>query len=336
MKYTIYLVIIPIFIFMGCSSKFEKISSSNKQKTSFSLIEGFYEDNLSLSYSLFKENCKKLKSNATLRDVCEKTEDEDINPYTFFTENFTPYILIDENENDLGTITGYYEPILKGSLVKDEIYKYPIYELPKYKISDTRKEINKRNDLKAICYLNSQSDLYLLHLQGSGKVKLSNGNILNLIYSGSNGKTSSSIGRYMIENNYIESNKATIQGVKKFLDDNPDKIDEILNQNERYIFFKVSDESLKGSLGLDLSAKRTIAVDKNYIDLGLPVFIQTKNPITKEPINRLVLANDTGDAIKGKIRADYFWGSGDEALKYAGRMKEKGRLIILIPKWRLF
>lgn len=318
--------LISIFLLFGCSSK------SNLKPTSYSEIEGFYEDNLSETFTLFKQNCQKLNKFDDFKKLCKKAERENINPYNFFTQNFKPYILIDNENNQYGEITGYYEPILKASLTKNKTFKYPIYKMPKHEVYLSKEQIDKSSNFEAIAYTNSKSDLYLLHLQGSGKLILEDGETLHLIYSGSNNKKFTSIGEYMINKGYILSHEATIQGVKEYLDKNPKKVDEILNQNERYIFFKVAQKSLKGTLGLDLISKRTIAVDTNYINLGLPVFLQTKNPITKEKINRLVLANDTGIAIKGKIRADYFWGSGKNALKYAGRMKEKGRLIILMPK----
>lgn len=317
-----------IILLTGCSYKKE---ITNFQMTSFDKIDGFYEDNLTYAFEVFKKNCEKSKRFDYLKNICAKSQTQ-TNAYKFFTENFTPYLIIDDKGNSTGETTGYYEPVLNGSFTKNDKYKYPIYEMPKSKDIGTRAQINSQNDFKAICYVSNETDLYLLHLQGSGKIKIDENNTLNLVYAGNNGKKYNSVGKYMIKKDYIKSHEATIQGMKKFLDENPKKISEILNQNERYIFFKVTGKKPVGSLGVELTPKRSIAVDTNYIKLGLPVFLHTKNPISNKDIKKVVIANDKGADIKGKIRADYFWGSGSEALKYAGRMKEESKLIVLMPK----
>ena len=123
-----------------------------------------------------------------------------------------------------------------------------------------------------------------------------------------------------------------MQTIRNYLELNPHRLDEVLNSNASYVFFKEKENTATGSLNVPLIAKRNIAVDRNYIPLGMPVFIQTVNPKTKEPLNKLVVAADTGGAIKGEIRVDYFFGYGYEAEELAGIMKEKGRLFMLIPK----
>ena len=119
---------------------------------------------------------------------------------------------------------------------------------------------------------------------------------------------------------------------KEYFEKNPSKLDEVLNQNESYVFFKLSNQGATGSLGSLLTAERNLAVDRSVIPLGAPVFLNTKNPVSKIPINRLMVAADVGGAIKGDIRADFFWGFGENALEYAGRMKEKGKMYVLMPK----
>ena len=122
-----------------------------------------------------------------------------------------------------------------------------------------------------------------------------------------------------------------MQAMKHWFEDHPKEADRVLNVNESYVFFHETPKSATGSLGVPLVAERNLAVDRKYIPLGVPVFIQTKNPITKEAIAQLMVAADTGGAIKGKIRADFFWGHGDKAERTAGRMKERGKLFILMP-----
>ena len=129
----------------------------------------------------------------------------------------------------------------------------------------------------------------------------------------------------------IKREDISLQTIKQWLEANPDKIDEILNLNDSYVFFHKSKKGATGSLGVPLVAFRNLAVDRNYIPLGYPVFIDTTNPINNKKIQNLTIAADTGGAIKGDIRADFFFGFGEEAKQLAGNMKQKGKLYILLP-----
>lgn len=356
-----------IFFITACSTKKEVVlqkeikqieEPKNKmEKVSFMEIEGFFEDDLNYALEVFKKDCKRSKRYELFKDVCLKAENEK-DGRKFFITNFQPHKLIDSKSSDEGIITGYYEPLLYGSLTKTKKYKYPIYKIPKDLILsddenlkdfksrgkivgnkivpyDTRKQIesNPNNpNLEAIAYVDDKYDLFSLHIQGSGKIQLENGKIINVGYAQQNGWPFRGIGTYMLEKGYVSRNELSIQGMKKFFIKNPNKIDEVLNINDSFIFFRVSSLGASGSLGSVLTAKRNLAVDKEFIPLGMPVFLNTKNPVTKEPINQLMVAADVGGAIKGEIRADFFWGFGKEAFEYAGRMKKKGKMYILMPK----
>ena len=377
MKSLIFISLSTLFLFSGCATKEEdipqeqkieviqkqddiKTSSKNMQAVSFNDIDGFYRDDLNHALEIFKKDCKKSKNNELFKDVCEKAEYE-TDGYKFFTINFQPYKLLDDDSLDEGMITGYYEPLLYGSLQKNKRYKYPVYKTPKdmmvvdfvsaypelksYKLRgklvgnkvvpyDSREEIEKNpnKNLEVIAYVDDKVALFLLHVQGSGKILLDNGELINVGYAEQNGRKFKGIGTYMLNRGYITKDELSAQGMKKYLDKNPSKMDEVLNQNESYVFFKKSNQGATGALGSVLTAKRNIAVDRSVIPLGMPVFLSTKNPIDKKPINQLMVAADVGGAIKGKIRADFFWGFGDTAFEYAGRMKEKGKMYILMPK----
>ncbi len=377
MKSLIFISLSTLFLFSGCATKEEdipqeqkieviqkqddiKTSSKNMQAVSFNDIDGFYRDDLNHALEIFKKDCKKSKKNELFKDVCEKAEYE-TDGYKFFTINFQPYKLLDDDSLDEGMITGYYEPLLYGSLQKNKRYKYPVYKTPKdmmvvdfvsaypelksYKLRgklvgnkvvpyDSREEIEKNpnKNLEVIAYVDDKVALFLLHVQGSGKILLDNGELINVGYAEQNGRKFKGIGTYMLNRGYITKDELSAQGMKKYLDKNPSKMDEVLNQNESYVFFKKSNQGATGALGSVLTAKRNIAVDRSVIPLGMPVFLSTKNPIDKKSINQLMIAADVGGAIKGKIRADFFWGFGDTAFEYAGRMKEKGKMYILMPK----
>lgn len=329
----------------------------NANNIKFKDINGFYEDDLNLAFKVFKKSCIKSSKKELFKEVCENVK------YTndaeeFFTNNFTVKRLVPPKENPI-LITGYYEPLLKGSRVKTQTYKYPIYKTPKdlitiknkkeyehfkkykYKAKlldgkyvpyDTREEIKKRDDLEVICYTNSLVDLFILQVQGSGRVLLENDEIINVSYSNQNGRKYSSIGKKLVADGYISKDKISLQSIKKYLNENPNRINEVFNYNESYVFFKETNNRATGSLNVPLVSKRNIAVDRKYIPLGSPVFIQTTNPKTKESIKKLVIAADTGGAIKGKNRIDYFYGFGKEAQELAGLMKEEGKVYILVPK----
>jgi len=361
MKNLIFITIL-IAIFTGCAPKFEKIDNSkaNLEKVSFDDIKDFENDDLSLALDVFKKACKKSSRKEIFEEVCLKANDT-TNPKEFFIKNFVPYKLYNNDGTDKGTITGYYEPLLHGSLTKTERYKYPVYKVPDDLITidlrsiypqlkkftlrgklegnrvvpyEPRKSLTNDENKDVLLYVDSKIELYFLHIQGSGKVKLPNGDIINVGYANQNGQKYNSIGKYMINKGYIGSKtdySASVQGMKKWFEDNPEKVDEVLNKNPSYVFFEKRNQGATGSLGVELVPKRNIAVDTRYIQLGMPVFINTKNPVTNEEINQLMVAADTGGAIKGEIRADFFWGFSHEAEKYAGRMKEKGELYILVP-----
>ena len=338
-----------LLILTGCSTKQEtKIA-----KSTFDYMSGFEDDNLDEALKVFRHSCKQASKKDLFENVCYNAQYYS-DGYEFFTKYFDAKVLV-SNRGDKGLITGYYEPLLYGSRVKTVRYRYPIYKKPydlvtvktdefkkyRYKAKfqngtyipyDTREEIEKRDDLEPIVYVDNKVDLFFLHIQGSGRVKLDTGEVLNIGYASQNGRKYVAIGKTMIEKGYLSRDNVSLQTIKAFLESNPDKIDEILNSNPSYIFFSKRNKTATGSLGVSLIAKRNIAVDRSYIPLGMPVFIQTKNPKTKEPINKLVIAADTGGAIKGEIRADLFFGYGNKAEELAGLMKEKGRMFILVPK----
>ncbi len=361
-KQTIFFLIFCAFFFYGCTAtqqpykNFKSISQGNLKKADWNELQEFPSDNLDEALSVFKKGCQSSKNN--LKNMCALAQDTN-DSKSFFISNFEPYKLYDNSNNDKGLITGYYEPLLYGSRTQSEIYKYPIYKMPKDLVTinleqfsselpkkrlmgkivnnkfipyDTREEVNKREDLEAICYVDNKVDLFFLHIQGSGRVQLDTNETINIGYSGQNGREYFAIGKQLVADKEIEQEKISLQTIRQWLENNPDKSDAILNLNKSYIFFEESNTSASGSLGVELVEKRNIAVDTSIIPLGYPVFLKTTNPLTKEKITRLVVAADTGGAIKGEIRADFFCGFGKKAEELAGVMKEEGEMYIFIPK----
>lgn len=363
MKLLILTTLSFILLFTGCSQKKPiklqtiEISKAMVKKVDFHEIKGFYEDNLPLAFNVFKKDCKRAKRYELFKDICQKAENF-TNASQFFSENFTAYELYNKNGTNTGVITGYYEPLLNGSRIKSEKYKFPIYktpkdmlmidlseaypELKKYRLRgklvngkivayDDREVLNKREDLEPIVYVDNEIDLFFLQIQGSGKVKLDSGETINVGYANQNGHKYKGIGKLLLKEGVLKGYGASMQGIKAYLLDNPQRIDEVFNKNRSYIFFIEKKKTATGALGTQLVGGRNLAVDKRYIPLGMPVFINTKNSVTQEKIDRLMVAADVGGAIKGEIRADFFYGSSDEAALYAGGMKESGKLTILVP-----
>ncbi|MGE4456500.1 MAG: murein transglycosylase A [Arcobacteraceae bacterium] len=362
MKHLIFLFL-SILFFGGCAVKqeYEKFgfSEANLQKSSWQEINGFEATDFEESLKAFVKGCEKSSRFENLKNSCQKalsvTSAKD-----FFVSNFTPYKLYDSKGSDVGLLTGYYESTLYGSLKKSEKYKYPVYatpkdiyvinlssvypELSKYKLRGrivgntivpyySREEIENFDEKKyeVIAYVEDDIELFFLHIQGSGKIILEDGSHINIGYAMQNGHKYNAIGGELVKNGHIPKDQVSLQTIAKWLRENPDKKDEIMNKNKSYIFFTKNKQGATGSLGTELIAKKNIAVDRRYIPLGFPVFINTSNPVSKEPINDIVIAADTGGAIKGDIRADFFWGFGDEAKNYAGVTKEPFNMYVFIP-----
>ena len=293
-------------------------------------------------------------------DVCAKSSG--INPKNFkdfIKTNFTPYLVTYKGSSQ-GKFTAYYEAEINVSYTKDAKYKYPIYSKPfdlieinlrdfdetlpnkriLGRVSDgkmipyyTRKEIYEKGvDAPIILWADSYVDLYIMQIQGSAVAKLPDGKKLRISFAESNGRKFKGIGSILLSKKLIPASQASMGNIKKWLNENFETAKDNMNENERYIFHKISDtQGPIGALGVDLTAGRSLAVDKTIIPLGAMLWLETTSP-NKENLNKLVLAQDIGSAIKGAVRGDYFWGSGgDDVLQEAGKMNSQGQYYILIP-----
>ena len=177
-------------------------------------------------------------------------------------------------------------------------------------------------------------ELFFLQVQGSGRITLSEGGVMRIGFADHNGHPYRSIGRVLIERGELSADRASMQGIKAWARANPARLGELLNQNPRYVFFREltgSATSPPGAMGLPLTPERSVAIDPRYVPLGAPVHIATTWPNTDKPLQRLMLAQDTGGAIRGAVRIDYFWGAGEKAAREAGRMQQAVRLWVLLP-----
>ncbi|MBT7084989.1 MAG: murein transglycosylase [Desulfobacterales bacterium] len=291
----------------------------------------------------------------------------------FVESKYLVYRSTGKDNNSQVLYTGYYEPFLKGSLYKSPLYKYPVYPIPEDRLtidlslfSDkfkgekkiigrysgnktivpyyNRKEIESgnllENSAKPIAWVKDRIDLFFLEIQGSGKIYLNNGKLINVHYHASNGHRYRAIGKLLLDEGKILRSEMSMQRIKTYLKNHPDEVRRILNYNPSYIFFKLEEDGPIGCLNVKLTPGRSVATDRRIFPAGALAFIETKKPIVDgdEKIHswadfgRFVLNQDTGGAITGPGRADIFWGNGEYAEIAAGYMQHTGRLYFLILK----
>jgi membrane-bound lytic murein transglycosylase A len=300
--------------------------------------------------------------------VCEAARTVDGKPgfdaRRFFEDNLRPYAIAAADGNTGGLVTGYYEPLLRGSRSRTNGFAQPVRGVPEDlltidlstvfpELKDkrvrgrlegnkvvpywTRGEIEARGDrlpARTLLYVDDPVELFFLQVQGSGRVRLPDGALVRLNYADQNGHPYQSIGRVLVDRGDLKLEEASMQGIQAWGRANPARLPELLNANPSYVFFREVPNTPGGpvgALGVPLTAERSIAVDPRSVPLGAPVFLATTRPNSARPLNRLVLAQDTGGAIKGAVRADFFWGFGKEAGEQAGRMKQTGRMWVLLP-----
>lgn len=257
----------------------------------------------------------------------------------FFETYFTPLKSISSRRPD-GLFTGYYEIELNGSLKKTSRYKYPVYRKPPEELRTlTRAEINAgglEGKGLELLYVDDPVRLFFMQVQGSGIVHLKNGKRIRLNYDGQNGQPYVSLGRWLIDNGYMAQEDVDAPAIKKWLYDNADIAHCVMEQNPSYIYFKRRDDlaHADGPIGgqtVPLTAYRSLAVDKKFYGYGTPMWIETDLPNGKN-FNQLMIAQDTGGAIRGAIRGDLFCGRGKRAETLAGYMNNRGNLWVLLPK----
>jgi membrane-bound lytic murein transglycosylase A len=337
-------------------------------------LPGWQQDDPREAFSAFRAGCTALRNRAPWQAPCAQALAE---PATLaapavralFERLFQPWQVTTTDAAgavvDSGTVTGYFEPVLRGSRKRDAQYTVPLYGVPDDLVTIDLGELYPalkgeriRGRLvgkrvvpyadragiargegpkgKELLWVDSAVDAFFLQIQGSGRVKLPNGETVRLAYADQNGHPYRAIGRVLVERQELTVEQATAPGLKAWLAANPGRANEILNANPSFVFFReeaISDASKgpRGALGVPLTAGRSIAVDPRNLPLGAPVYLATRDPDDR-PLERLVMAQDTGGAIRGIVRADYFTGLGPQAGDLAGRMRAPGKLWLLWPR----
>jgi membrane-bound lytic murein transglycosylase A len=328
--------------------------------TKFSEMNGWDKDEQNQALIAFIKSCQKFNSlppNNKLhasgvggtygdwRAVCDKADylkdADNAAAKDFFESNFTPYIASNWWKSE-GRFTGYYEMGLEGSRERHGEYQYPLYKRPADLVAGkpylSREEIESGalagKELE-LAWVNDPVRAFFLQIQGSGRVHMDDGSVLRVGYDGKNGFKYVAIGRTLIDRGYIAKEDMSAQAIKKWLYDNPDKMFEVMNQNPSYVFFReIGEDGPIGAQGVALTPLRSLAVDKKFVPYGAPVFVDVEiNGAAKEEksFKKLLIAQDTGGAIRGPVRGDLFFGYGDNAEELAGYQNNLGKYFILLP-----
>ena len=348
----------------GCRTPAVRPAGPAYVKASWSDLPAASDADLVAGFRAWSAGCAKLRDNTAWRDPCVNATQADTTPESiraFLQTHFDIYAL-DAGDTRDGLITGYFEPVYAGSLVRTAQANVPVYAPPEDLITvaldglypqlkglrlrgrivgrklvpyDDAATIN-RNGAKApvLAWLTDPMDLQFLQIQGSGRVQLADGRQLRLGYADQNGQRYRAIGKWLVEQNELAPGAVSMQSIRAWARTHPQRVAELLASNPSYVFFQRlpdSNEGPIGSFGLPLAAGYSVAVDRKVIPLGSLLWLSSSTPDGK-PLVRPVAAQDTGGAIAGKVRADLFTGTGSEAGEWAGRMQQQGRLWLLWPR----
>lgn len=332
------LVALSLLLFLtSCGHDLDKGREFTLEKVSYSKLDGWNDDYTTQALPTLLRSCT--KPSKEYQSFCDGLKKQKFSSSSklrsYIEKNLTPYKVTSKG-SDKGKITGYYEAELTGTRTKTHAGQVPVYGAPKgyrqgQKLATRKKIESTSNYAPIVAWADDPVELFVMQIQGSGVMTTPSGEEIQLGYAGNNGHSFKSLGQIMKENGVKPAGGYSMPAMKKWLQQNPSKGRKLMAQNPRYIFFKENKEGPYGSAGVVLTPKRSVAVDKKFIPMHTPLFLEVRDPDGAK-LNRLVVAQDVGNAITGPIRADFFWGHGAEAFYKAGRMNSKGRYYLLLPK----
>ena len=345
----------------------EEITAVYKQ-TQWSALPNWPGEQLNNTWPSWLNSCKRLATRPVWKDICAEAvmlgQQDETSIKAFFEKHFSPWQITTNTGTDTGLVTGYYEPLLKGSLTP-KVGSVPFYAVPdnllildlakqytdlkgkrlRGRLEGTRTVIpywsrqeiaegKMGNSAKVLAWADDAVEAFFMEVQGSGRIQLEDGSLLRLGYADQNGYPYKSIGKWLIEQGELTPDKASMQSIQAWAKANPQRLQEMLNANPSVVFFRVlsGTDGPIGALNVPLTDEASAAVDPKFVPLGSPIYLATTRPNDNQAMNRLIQAQDTGGAIAGPIRVDYFWGFGAKAGELAGRMKQKGQVWLLWPK----
>lgn len=320
---------------MGCSGLGQG-SRFHLKPVQWYQVSGWQEDNLQEALPAILKSCEQAPKSMVnfCRGLNAHLKDDNQKLRTYFEKMLKPYQVVAYGSST-GKITGYYEAELSGTLEQENGAQIPIYGLPDNyqagKKTNTREEIETScAEAPVLAWANDPVELFIAQVQGSGRLTTPSGEVLHLAYAGNNGYPFTGIGTILKEEG-IEG-LHSMSDIRSYLQAHPQQAIKYMRQNKRYIYFRiVQGETPYGTAGVVLTPERSVAVDTRYIPMHTIMFLNTTKP-DKTPVHKLVMAQDTGAAIKGGIRADYFFGHGEQAFQMAGQMNQVGGYYLLMPK----
>jgi membrane-bound lytic murein transglycosylase A len=344
----------------------------------FEMLPAMRAEDWSAAWPAFLQTCRALGKRDAWREACSQAERVDPasgrNVQTFFASRFDAYRVLTRrfdgakelDTRDIGLMTGYYEPLLRGSRSRSDRYGTPIYRVPPdllvIDLASVHPELANlrlrgklqgrrvvpypsRGDITAgdslagneIVWVDDPVEAFFLQVQGSGRVQFDDGSMVRLGYGDQNGHPYRSIGRWLVDRGELTLDQASMQGIKTWIARNPARAKELLDQNPSYVFFRelpLGDPAAGpvGALGVPLTPGYSVAADARFIPLGAPVLLVSTDPRNGATLQRPMMAQDTGGAIRGPLRFDFFWGFGNEAGQTAGRQKFDVSAWLLVPK----
>lgn len=312
------------------------------QLLGFNDLNGWEEDDHGAALSVFRDTCGDM-DDPDWQALCGYAS-EAKDAKQFFELFFRPVMITDGPSEAL--FTGYFEPELDGSPVKTSRYKYPVYKMPpearRIRPWLTRRQILTSGVMNGrgleIAWVDDPVELFFLQIQGSGRIRYPDGRFVRVGYRGFNGHSYRSIGKELVRRGIYNAHQVSAEVIKNWVRRNPRDGQELLFHNNSYVFFREvnevpADKGPLGAMNRSITTMRSVAIDPRYTPYGAPVWIEKAG---KDPLHRLMIAQDTGSAIKGAQRADIFYGTGDEAGRAAGRVKDAGRMLVLMPIQRAY
>ena len=312
----------------------EAMAQVNAEILSFDDLDGWVDDDHEAALDVFRNTCPDMAEGEWSR-LCALA-DQGPNARTFFELFFRPVMF---GGPDPALFTGYFEPELEGSRVRTDRFRFPVYRMPP-EVSGlwrTRREIEESGVLEGrgleIAWVDDSVELFFLQIQGSGRIRLADGSVIRVGYGGRNGREYRSVGQELVRRGIYQPHQVSAQVIGNWVRRNPDQGRELLYANPSYVFFReistrTPEDGPLGAMNRSITTMRTIAVDPEFTPLGAPVWIEKDG---QTPLRRLMIAQDTGSAIQGPQRADIFYGTGDAAGLEAGRIRDPGRMIVLLP-----
>lgn len=305
---------------------------------SYAELDGWVRDDHAAALTVFRNTCADMAGQDWQALCAVAFNQEGKSARAFFELFFRPVLIRDGRP---GLFTGYFEPELNGSRVPTARYRYPVYRMPQEaRVASawlTRRDILTTGVMNnrglEIAWVDDPVELFFLQIQGSGRIRLPDGSTVRVGYAGSNGQPYRSIGVELVRRGIYSAHQVSAEVIKNWVRRNPAEGEELLYHNDSYVFFRELERlpATKGPLGAmnrSVTPMRSIAADPAYVPLGAPVWIEKDGA---GPMRRLMVAQDTGSAIKGAQRADVFFGTGDAAGAAAGMLKDPGRMLVLMP-----